>query len=243
MQILDALTAGLDYNTPVRDIRQGVFHTAVLTRSCGLAATLPGDALKQASAWVGGAGFLLDKNAAKLSAMAYSENLLEAAIGVAAINSLIEIDAEACREVNAADLILERGENKNVTIVGHFPFIPRVRPAVRNLWVIENNPTPGDLRAEQAAEVIPASDVVAITGTALTNHSLPHLLALCAPRAFVIMLGGSVPLCPVLFDFGVDALCGTQVIDAETVLRCVSQGAGFRQIKGTRRLTMLKTGR
>jgi uncharacterized protein (DUF4213/DUF364 family) len=54
------------------------------------------------------------------------------------------------------------------------------------------------------------------------------------------MLGDTVPLSPVLFDYRVDALAGTQVIDPELALRCVSQGATFRQIKGTRRLTMTK---
>jgi len=42
----------------------------------------------------------------------------------------------------------------------------------------------------------------------------------------------------VLFDYGVSAISGTRVIDPETVLRCVSQGATFRQIRGVRLLTM-----
>ena len=44
MVILDDIIATLDFNATVRDIRQGVFHTAVLTRNCGLAASLPRDA-------------------------------------------------------------------------------------------------------------------------------------------------------------------------------------------------------
>jgi len=54
------------------------------------------------------------------------------------------------------------------------------------------------------------------------------------------MLGDTVPLSPVLFEYGVDALSGTRVFDADLALRCVSQGGNFRQIKGTRRLTMTK---
>jgi hypothetical protein len=54
------------------------------------------------------------------------------------------------------------------------------------------------------------------------------------------MLGDTVPLSPVLFDYGVHALSGTRVIDADLALKCVSQGANFRQIKGTRKLTMVK---
>ncbi|GAF99144.1 unnamed protein product, partial [marine sediment metagenome] len=47
MKILDDLISQLNPEAPVRDIRQGVFHTGVLTRNCGLAATLPRDALRQ----------------------------------------------------------------------------------------------------------------------------------------------------------------------------------------------------
>jgi uncharacterized protein (DUF4213/DUF364 family) len=53
-------------------------------------------------------------------------------------------------------------------------------------------------------------------------------------------LGDTVPLSPVLFDYGVDALSGTRVVDPDLALRCVSQGANFRQIQGVKRLTMTK---
>jgi len=83
-------------------------------------------------------------------------------------------------------------------------------------------------------------EVVAITGSALTNHTIERLLACCRPGAYVVVLGDTTPLSPVLFDYGVDAVCGTQVVDADLALRCVSQGANFRQIKGTKRLTMMR---
>ena len=75
------------------------------------------------------------------------------------------------------------------------------------------------------------ADVIGITGTAFNNHTIERLLGLCQPQAYVIILGGTAPLSPVLFDYGVDAISGTQVVDPEMVLRCVSQGATFRQIK------------
>ncbi len=81
---------------------------------------------------------------------------------------------------------------------------------------------------------------MAITGTSLTNHTIEHLIGLCGTGSYIVMLGDTVPLCPVLFDYGVHALSGTKVIDADLALRCVSQGANFRQIKGTKRLTMTK---
>ncbi|MBN2032873.1 MAG: DUF364 domain-containing protein [Deltaproteobacteria bacterium] len=240
MKILDDLISSIHAENPVRDIRQGFFHTAVLTRNCGLAATLPRDALKQEGPLVRNPGYLLEKTSGELCRMAYSESLLEAAIGMAAINSLLEVNIDLCEELNAAEIILQKGEGKNVAIVGHFPFLPKVREKAKSLWVIEKNPKEGDLHEAEAARFLPQADLVALTGTSLTNHTLPYLLELCNPGAFVIMLGDTVPLSPVLFDYGVHALSGTRVIDADLALRCVSQGANFRQIKGTRRLTMVK---
>ncbi|PKN62495.1 MAG: hypothetical protein CVU57_23945 [Deltaproteobacteria bacterium HGW-Deltaproteobacteria-15] len=240
MKALDDLISTLDFNAPVKDIRQGVFHTGVLTRYCGLAATLPRDALAQEGPLVREPGSLLDKSPGDLVHMAYSESILEAAIGMAAINSLLEVDLETCTELNAAELILKKGEGRAVAIVGHFPFIPRIREKAKRLWVIEKNPREGDFKEEDADRLLPQADVVAITGTSLTNHTLVHLLELCDPKSFVVMLGDTVPLSSILFDYGVDAVSGTRVIDPDLALRCVSQGANFRQIKGTKRLTMTK---
>jgi hypothetical protein len=240
MKMIDHIISSLNFDAPVRDIRQGVFHTGVLTRYCGLAATLPRDALKQEGPLVKEPGFLLDKLSGDLARMVYSDSLLEAAIGMATMNSLLEVDLESCAEINAAEVILDKGEGKRVAIVGHFPFLPRVREKAEALWVIEKNPREGDFNEQEADRLIPQAHVVAITGTSLTNHTLPHLLELCNPKAFVIMLGDTVPLSPVLFDYGVHALSGTRVIDADLALKCVSQGANFRQIKGTQKLTLVK---
>jgi hypothetical protein len=59
VKILENLLSTLNTETDVRDIRQGLFHTAVMTRNCGLAATLPKDALKQEQPFVKEPGFLL----------------------------------------------------------------------------------------------------------------------------------------------------------------------------------------
>lgn len=240
MTILDDLMSTLNLDAVVKDIRQGIFHTGVLTRNCGLAATLPRDALKQKPSMIKNPGFLLDKDIRELTQLACSRSILEAAIGMAAINSLLEIEETSCIELNAAELIKERGKDKKVAIVGHFPFIPNVREISKELWVIEKNPKEGDRHETEADALIPQADVVAITGTALTNHTLDHLLGLCSPNAYVILLGDTAPLAPVLFDYGVDAISGTKVVNPELALRCVSQGANFRQIKGVKRLTMMK---
>ena len=240
MKILDHVISTLDLNAFVRDIRQGIFHTGVLSRHCGLAATLPKDALCQSPPMVKEPGHLLDRTSEELVRMAYSESILEASIGMATINSLLDVHEDSCVELNAADLILEKGEGKRVAIVGHFPFLARVRKKTKELWVIEKNPKEGDFKEADADYLIPRADVVGVTGSAFTNHTIEHLLELCSNRAYVVVLGDTTPLSPVLFDYGINAVSGTLVVDPSLALRCVSEGANFRQIKGTRRLTMMR---
>jgi len=240
VSIIDRLLVSLNRGAPVREVRVGAFWTAVVLETdpprCGLASTLRSEVHEGPP--VRDAGRLLERSALELAALLRSKSPVEASIGMAAVNALLEVDEEACVEVNAEEVIVEKGTGKKVAIVGHFPFIPRVQRVVDTLWVLEQRPRGDDLPAEAAPEVIPRADVVAITGTALINHTFGHLAALCRPDAYVLVLGGSAPLSPVLFDYGVDAVAGTRVIDVPAVLRAVSQGATFRQIPGKRLLTM-----
>jgi uncharacterized protein (DUF4213/DUF364 family) len=240
MKIIEELLSKIDCEAPVREIRVGSFQTAVLTRYCGLASTPHEAGPHHAKNPVRDAGSLSEKSAAELAGMAQSDSLYEAAIGMATVNSLLEINEEECRELNARDLIMKKGEGRNVAIIGHFPFIPEVKKHVKELWVIEKNPREGDRTEAEAKDFVPRADVVAITGTAFTNHTIGQLLDLCSPKAYVLLLGDTAPLTRVLFDYHIDAICGTRVIDYNAALKCVSEGATYRQIKGIRQLTILK---
>lgn len=238
MKILDDLFATLRQGEVVKDIRQGLFQTAVLTHNCGLAATPHDHSGHQQNPPVKGAGTLIGKEALAIAKMAYSPSLAEAAIGMATINSLLDVDEGRCVTLNAGDLLAEKGSGKKIALIGHFPFVAELRHRAGKLWVIEQHPQQGDFAQTEAKNLIPQADVVGITGTAFTNHTIEHLLTLCRPEAYVVILGGTTPLSPVLFDYGVDAISGTTVVNPEAVLRYISQGATFRQIKGIKLLTM-----
>lgn len=246
MSTIDALLSRLQADAPVRQVVVGAFWTAVVldTRPvrCGLASTLRGED-HEAGPPVPDAGRLLDYSARELAGRLRSPRPLEASIGMAALNALLDVDESACVEVNAEDVIIEKGTGRRVAIVGHFPFVDRVRNAAAECQVLELRPRPGDLPAERAGELLPQADVVAITGTSLINHTFDDLIRLCRPEAFVLILGPSAPLSPVLFDAGVGAISGTVVTDPDRVLTALSQGATFRQIKrtgGLRLLTMTR---
>jgi uncharacterized protein (DUF4213/DUF364 family) len=165
---------------------------------------------------------------------------METALGMAAVNGLLDPDESRLTDRNASQEIMERGEGKRVVIIGHFPFIPRVRREVGHLDVLELDPGPDELPPAAAAEVIPEADVVAITGTSLLNRTFDGLVQHCRADAFVLVLGPTSPLSPVLFDYGVDLIAGTRVTDPVEALTVASQGAIFRQMRGVQLVTMAR---
>lgn len=218
-------------------VQVGFSRTAVLAEtanglSCGLAATLtnPGADHRSRPA-VRNAGHLLEMSADELAGLVESDSHTEIAIGLAAINALLPFNQEHPVEMNADEYLLNHAVNKNVAMVGHFPFVEKLKPNVKNLWVLELNPHAGDYPAEAAPELVPQADVVVITATTLINHTLEGLLALCRPEAKVMLLGPSTPLSPVFFAHGVDVLCGTVVVDPHAVILGIGQGSSSRQLQ------------
>ncbi|MBE0479937.1 MAG: DUF364 domain-containing protein [Dehalococcoidia bacterium] len=240
MRIIDALLSSLEGDAAVEDVRLSPFWTAVVSRGCGLAANFTAPGHHHDGAPVKDAGTLAGKQALELARLAGSSSVLESSIGMAAVNSLLQVNTERCEILNAGDLIEEKGKGKRVAVVGHFPFVEKLRRSARELWVIEMLPRRGHHAANEATEIIPRAEVVAITGSAFVNGTIEGLLALRSPGAFVVVLGPTTPLSSVLFDYGVDVVSGTRVVDRDTVLRYVSQGATFRQIRGVSLLTMRK---
>ena len=179
-----------------------------------------------------------------LAALTNSGQPTLVSVGMATINALLPQQPELWVDLNAGDVISEHGADKSVVLIGHFPFVDRLRTQVGKLTVLELDPRQGDLPVSEADTVIPDAQVIAITGMTLLNHTFEGLLNLCAPEAFVILLGPSVPLSPVLFKRGVDILCGSVVTSIDAVLAAVRQGANFRQVHraGVRLVTITEKG-
>jgi uncharacterized protein len=226
----------------VSDLRVGAFFTAVVSRGCGLASTMRGRCCDREGPSVHNAGSLLASGAKALAQLARSGSEMEAAIGMAALNSLLEVEESRLADVNASEVLFEQATGRRVALIGDFPFGPELGLRARELWTLDRrDPGPeGELQRLMAR--LPEADVCAISGTTLINHSLPEILGLLRPDCFKLMLGPTTPLSPVLFDHGLDVLSGVVVTDAAKVLACVSQGAGFRQIQGRRLVSMRRSG-
>ena len=243
-QVIDSLPGGT-----ISEIHTGECWNAVVVETdgavqCGMASTPPDTADlegKQPAVLHEMTSALIGKPAKEVCRLAFDTERRRASIGVATINALLPRHPELWVERNAEDVIAERGKGKRVAMVGHFPSVPRLREMVGRLDVLELRPQPGDYPAEAAAKIIPLADVVAITGMTLINDTLEGLLKLCRPEAYVIMLGPSVLLSPILFDYGVDLLGGSIVEKIDPVLRGVDEGIAETIFPlGVRRVIMAK---
>jgi len=237
MDVLNDIIASLNGDCTVQEVYSCAHWTAVKTRNWGLASSIIEE--HPYHGIVRDAGNLRGRQALELAEYAKSDNLLEASIGMAAINSMIDINEEEYPAENAFEALAERGRGKKVAVVGHFPWVPKLREIAGEFWVIEHRPRGEDLPADEAEKVLPKADVVGLTGTSLINHTFDRLMELCRD-SFVVMVGPSSPLTPVLFRYGVDVISGARVVQPEKMVACITEGAIFRQVEGVKLLSMKK---
>lgn len=160
-----------------------------------------------------------------------SWDFCEASIGVAAINSFYNTRENGLAQngivdgLNKNDAFLTSKDNiigKNVGVIGHFPYIERLKE-VCNLMVLERKPLEGDYPDSACEYILPECDYVFITGVTIINKTLPRLLQICK-NAKVHLVGPSVSLSPVMFDYGVDVLDGSIIGDIDKTLVEIGNG-------------------
>lgn len=227
----------------------GLHWTAVVVeiegqQRCGLASTLSRAHYHHGQVDVPQAGQLANLPGSELVRLVEASSPVQVSAGMAAINAMLPRQPGAWIDLNAGTFLAEQGAGKSVALIGHFPFVDDLRSRVGELFVLEQQPQPGDLPASAAAEILPQAEIVAISGTTMINHTLEELMAMCSGEALVVLLGPSTPLSPVLFDHGIDVLSGSVVTAIEPVLKVIGQGGNFRQVRqaGVRTVTMFRPG-
>ena len=231
MQILRDIVASLKADSPVKEVRKGLFWTAVISRRCGLASTMMRELCPDENKDNSNFRPFSEMTAMELARQSLSDDISEASLGLAAINSLIDTDISASMEINAGDILMEHGKGRNISVIGHFPFTDDLRKTARNLWIIERRQMSGDHSEDDAKTFLSQSDVIAMSSTTLINHTLTAILALCPLESLKMLLGPTTPMTPVLFDYGIDIISGSVVTDKVKALQYISEGANFRQLK------------
>ncbi|MHA1595201.1 MAG: Rossmann-like domain-containing protein [Candidatus Baldrarchaeia archaeon] len=168
--------------------------------------------------------------------LSFSWDLVEAAVGVAAINAASQLVFEERAseyEFSDVDVVELVKKDDDVVMVGYFaPLVPRILKKTPNLVVIERKPAPGDIEIlpDFASEkVLPEADVVIVSGSTLVNKTIDRILELSKNARDVVLLGPTASVIPdPLFRRGVTAVMGIRITDADKMLKIVSEAGGTR---------------
>lgn len=239
MEILTSIINSIKEDSPVQEVRRGLHWTAVVSRQCGLASTMAQGGCNHDESDTP----ITNMTALELAGMCHEKSAEKASMGIAAINSLISIDPDQYSGADGLKIISEMGKGKNISVIGHFPNLASLAKEAKNLWIIEKNPIQGDYSEEKGKDLIPQSDIVVITSTTLMNKTFPGIIDLCRDDSVKMLLGPSTPLSDIFFDYGIDILSGSVVTENETVLKSVSEGVSFQQLKkrgGVRFVSIVK---
>jgi len=213
-------------------VRIGLHWTVIESRFVGMAHTYKTSRKVE----IAESGRLSGKSALELARRALSWEPLEASVGLAALNSLLDVgtlDAEMS-ETNVGTWIKEQAEGKVVTVIGRFPFTDEIIRTARKVYRLEMDPVAGELPAAACERVLPLSDINVITATAIINHTIDRLLDLGRGGVNVV-LGPSTPLHPLLFEHGADVLAGVVVDDTDALAKSVVEGTKtFKRLDGIR---------
>jgi len=214
-----------DYDCEVKRVCIGLHWTMVESKYVGMAHTYKTNRKVE----LVDSGNLVGKRAFELALRMKSWEPLEASIGLAAINSLIE---PAGFDGNVDGYIRSAAQGKTVTVIGRFPFNQQISDFAKRVFFLEIEPDKNELPSFAAEEVIPESDVVVITATTLINKSLPRLLELAESKDSII-LGPSTPMNDVLFRYGAKRLAGVKVVDSDALMGSLMQGCkAFKKLAG-----------
>jgi len=219
----------------VKDVRAGLGYTCVMLEDggCGLAYTFRNE-LGSCCGTLGAAGRLIGMHAGEIIPWAKENNRLKAAIGLAAINAVIN-DGNKNWDPGNVLTALTLCESETFGMVGAFhPILTKVKTMTKNIYVFEQNAPEGSgfYPPEAIPLHLPKCDAVVITATSIINHTFDEIASCCKNAREVCLVGPSTPLCPEVFGkYPVTLLAGSVVKSPELILQIVSQGGGTMSMK------------
>ena len=187
-------------------------------------------------------GELYQNSSTELADMILSEEPLEKAVGLAAVNALSQlIIAARPEEYNRyTDLdtlkYIPLNKDSKVGMVGRIgPFINFLAKNSAGVTIIDDNPAfsegpPGKgVKLSRRIEDIEDSDILIITGSTTIEHSLEEPLKLASNAVFRMVVGPTASWIPdIAFKLGIDAVSGMTFIDIEKAFRTIMEGGGTR---------------
>lgn len=219
----------------IADVRIGLGYTAVMLAddSVGVAFTFSHQA-QGGCAIFNGLRPLVNRPASDLLALLPSPDRIEAAVGLACANALINRDRPDYLDGDILDYLQIRPED-HVGMVGHFgPLVSTVEQRARKLTIFEQVTHASEkIRpAAEAEQTLGQCQMALITATSIINHTIAGLLKAARGCREVAILGASTPLLPEAFaGEKVTMLSGVVVQKTAPVLQIVSESGGMHQFR------------
>lgn len=215
----------------VVDVRMGLGYTGVCLEGdrCGVAFTFKEGLYHGCSVFTGKRP-LKGKSSHEIVECFGSPSLLESALGLSAINALVN-DVSAQQAGGDILNMLQLKAEDRVGMVGYFgPLVNPIRKLVRELVIfeIDEDRETGVLPATRAYEELSGCDIAVITSTSLINGTADGLIEAAKNCREVVLLGASTPFIPEIFKpLGVTFLSGVIVVDVASVMQTISEGGGM----------------
>lgn len=187
-------------------------------------------------------GELHQASATELADMLLSEESLERAVGIAAVNALSQLIIASRSEeyIRYTDLdtlkYIPLNNDLKVGMVGRIgPFINFLAKNSAGVTIVDDNPVFSEgtlgkgVRLSRKIEDIEDADILIISGSTTTEHSLEAPLRTASNAVFKMVVGPTASWIPdVAFQLGVDAVSGMTFIDMGKAFRTIMEGGGTR---------------
>jgi len=219
------------------------------TGDVGLCHSLLGEAPTACCQALRYAGMLAGTKAVELAELAKSWHIGERVIGMTTINALSQITLKhdhpgyTVREGNVADELYVKPTD-TVGMIGNIkPLVAAIREKTPNLRIFERSGSveEGILPDTACEELLPEADIVLITGSAVANGTIEHLLQLSRNARQVAVVGPSASIVPdALFSRGVNVIGGVIVTDPDKAVQIVVEGGGTPQLKSATKFVVIK---
>ncbi|OBR93918.1 hypothetical protein CLRAG_18210 [Clostridium ragsdalei P11] len=246
-QIYDDLINEIPDDLTVLECMVGASWTLVRSeKGLGIVKTIKGG--KQGTKLTNISGMQLKR----LAEYSKSWNMLEASLGMAAINAAFNNSSQIkditgepvpksddAEKYNAFKILEPSMRGKKVSVIGHFPGIEKLNKMCE-LSILEREPQVGDYPDSACEYLLPEQDFVFITGTAFTNKTMPRLIQL-SKRAEIVLVGPSVPVSKVLFNYGVKLIASFIVIEQQLIWKAVQEGKKMNIFKSGGRMICIRS--
>ncbi len=231
----------------IDDLVIGIFFTGVKlsTGHAGVAFTPVGEVPEAVccpttAARMPQAGNLDGSPVSEILQYALDTNVLKSAIGIATLNALSQwmtesedgTDYQIVKDVDGFDL-LKIEPHETVSLIGAFgPYIRRLKTMGNPFLIFEKNAQalrPDEMKYfkpdSEMRKALEKSGVVIITGTAIVNHTIDHILSLVRNGIRTAIIGPTASMIPdAFFKKGVTIMAGVQISKPDLMVKILKQG-------------------